>query len=135
MFLSEIYESDILLEGINKKVLNAYLDAVLFTSTDDEDEPLDANFTNRDFDKSALNQAKKDLNDFWKKAKDLIKGEDDTQIAHDVWMTRTGQGVGFWDRDYKNDPDDDKGDKLTKIIDKSFKNIDAYVGDDGKIYF
>ena len=60
-------------------------------------------------------------------------GEDETQVAHDFWLTRNGHGAGFWDRTYNNDVDGKKGDKLTKIAEK-FGGSTLYVGDDGKIY-
>ena len=122
---------DLVLEGISKNVLESYLTTALWSSTDmDTDDPLDDNYSIRDIDKSAINDAKKDLAKFWKQAGDLLKGEDETQIAHDFWLTRNGHGAGFWDRKY-DDPT--KGDKLTKIAEK-FGEINLYVGDDGKIY-
>ena len=124
---------DLVLEGISKNALKQYLGSALWSSTDDEDEPLDTNYSIRDIDKSVLNQAKKDLNKFWKQAGDLLKGEDETDIAHDFWLTRNGHGAGFWDRKYNNDEDGTKGDTLTKIAEK-FGEINLYVGDDGKIY-
>ena len=124
---------DLVLEGISKNALKQYLGSALWSSTDDEDEPLDTNYDIRDIDKSVLNQAKKDLGKFWKQAGDLLKGEDETQAAHDFWLTRNGHGAGFWDRTYNNDKDGTKGDKLTKIAEK-FGEINLYVGDDGKIY-
>lgn len=124
---------DLVLEGISKNALKQYLGSALWSSNDDEDEPLDTNYDIRDIDKSVLNQAKKDLTKFWKQAGDLLKGEDETQAAHDFWLTRNGHGAGFWDRTYNNDEDGTKGDKLTKIAEK-FGEINLYVGDDGKIY-
>ena len=49
---------------------------------------------------------------------------------HDFWLTRNGHGAGFWDGDY----DDEVGTELTKIA-HTFKELDCYVGDDGKIHF
>lgn len=120
-------------EAISKDILNQYLGSALWASTDDEDEPLDTNYGIRDLDKDAINQAKKDLNKFWKMAGSLLDGEDETQVAHDFWLTRNGHGAGFWDRTYNNDVDGKKGDKLTKIAEK-FGGSTLYVGDDGKIY-
>ena len=124
---------DLVLEGISKNVLEDYLGSALWSSNDDEDEPLDTNYSIRDIAKSTINAAKKDLAKFWKQAGDLLKGEDEAQIAHDFWLTRNGHGAGFWDRKYNNDEDGTKGDKLTKIAEK-FGEINLYVGDDGKIY-
>lgn len=68
---------------------------------------------------------------------DLYMEEYDlSQLAHDFWLTRNGHGAGFWDRSYSNDAPDgsDLGKAITKIAD-TFREVDAYVGDDGKIYF
>jgi hypothetical protein len=51
------------------------------------------------------------------------------QAAHDFWMTRTGQGCGFWDGDWP----EDLGETLTKSA-QSFGNCETYVGDDGLLY-
>jgi hypothetical protein len=48
--------------------------------------------------------------------------------GHDFWLTRVGHGAGFWDGDWPKN-----GDALTEIC-KKYKEIDLYVGDDGKIY-
>ena len=125
---------DLVLEGISKNVLKQYLGSALWSSNDmDTDEPLDTNYDVRDIDKSSINQAKKDLNKFWKQAGDLLKGEDETQAAHDFWLTRNHHGAGFWDRSYNNDEDGTKGDKLTDIAHK-FRELNAFVSD-GKVYF
>lgn len=125
---------DLVLEGISKNVLRQYLATALWSSNDDEGDPLDSEYDVRDIAKSSINQAKKDLAKFWKQAGDLLKGEDETQAAHDLWLTRNHHGAGFWDRKYNNDEDGTKGDKLTKIAEK-FGEINPVVGDDGKIYF
>ena len=46
----------------------------------------------------------------------------------DFWLTRNGHGAGFWDRGLGS-----VGDELTKNA-KPFGSVDAYVGDDGKVY-
>lgn len=49
--------------------------------------------------------------------------------GHDFWMTRTGQGCGFWDGDWR----EPWADYLTTTA-NSFGSIDLYRGDDGRIY-
>jgi len=116
-------------EGVSSKDIDAYLKSALWSSPGDNSENLDDDHDIGDVDKSVINQAKKDLNKFYKLAKDLIEnGDYDGDWRHDFWLTRNGHGAGFWD-----DSGED-GDKLTKIVEKNFKGIDLYVGDDGKIY-
>ena len=116
-------------EGVSNKMFKAYLEAILFGETDDDDNPLDKNYTERDFDKKSLNKAKKDLNKFLSKAQKLLDADDvdDDQAGHDFYFTRQGHGVGFWDRDLEH------GDELSKIAEK-MGEIYVYVGDDGKLY-
>ena len=61
---------------------------------------------------------------------DLLDDFDDTDIAHDFWLTRQGHGAGFWDGVYP----DEIGDKLTEIS-NDFRELYIYVGDDGQLYF
>jgi len=121
------------MKTINSKVLKSYLATALWSSTDDDCEPLDSNYDIRDFSKEDLYRAKRDLINFFDMAKELLdkekeQGITEGQIAHDFWLTRNGHGAGFWDGMYEN------GDELTEIAGK-FKGIDIYVGDDNKIYF
>ena len=121
-------ENTLVTEGVSSQVFKSYLDVILWAGTDDDDEQLSKNYDHRNFDKSALNQAKKDLNKFFGLAQKYIQDEDEKQVAHDFWLTRNRHGTGFWDRDYKY------GKELTKLAQK-FGDLWAYVGDDGKIYF
>ena len=53
------------------------------------------------------------------------------QTAYDLWLTRNGHGVGFWDR-----PElygQDVADKLTRIAEE-MGSQDIYPGDDGLLY-
>lgn len=51
------------------------------------------------------------------------------QAGHDLWMTRTGQGCGYWDGDWA-EPWASRLDALAK----RFGSIDLYRGRDGRIY-
>lgn len=108
----------------------SYLETALWSSTNDEGEPLDDNYGIEDFAPEALKQAKEDTADFQEQnADDLEEAGDDGQNGHDFWLTRNGHGAGFWDRGYG-----DVGDRLTKAS-KAFGSADIYVGDDGMLYF
>ena len=118
---------------LNSKVLQSYLVTALWSSTGEDENPLDDDYDIRDFSKEDLYRAKRDLINFFNMAEELLdkekeQGITEGRIAHDFWLTRNGHGAGFWDGDYEN------GDELTEIAGK-FKGIDIYVGDDNKIYF
>jgi hypothetical protein len=87
-------------------MLQGFLTAALFTGTDDEDNPLDDNYLVRDFTRESVNKAQKIIIFFLSvlpiDADEIIleldKKDDEMGIA--LWMTMTGQGVGFWDGDW-----------------------------------
>ena len=54
---------------------------------------------------------------------------DEAQAGRDFWYTRNGHGCGFWDGDWPEPWADD----LTQAA-KAFGEVDAYLGDDGKVY-
>ena len=110
--------------------LEQYLVTALWSSIDDKENPFDDNYSIDDFSEKALKQADKDCDLFIEKAGDLLNGFDDTDIAHDFWLTRQRHGAGFWDGDYP----DEIGDKLTEIA-NDFRELYIYVGDDGQLYF
>jgi hypothetical protein len=66
-----------------------------------------------------LEQARKDVETFVKKAGSLLDNMDEEQIGHDFWLTRNGHGAGFWDRGLG-----EIGIKLTTIS-HEFKGIDV----------
>lgn len=53
----------------------------------------------------------------------------DAQAGRDFWYTRNGHGVGFWDGDWP----EPYATALTEAAD-AFGSVDAYLGDDGKVY-
>jgi len=54
---------------------------------------------------------------------------DDAQAGRDFWYTRNGHGCGFWDGDWP----EPYASALTAAS-KAFRETDAYLGDDGKVY-
>jgi hypothetical protein len=51
------------------------------------------------------------------------------QAGRDFWYTRNEHGCGFWDGDWP----EPYASQLTDAA-KAFGNVDAYLGDDGKVY-
>lgn len=111
-------------------ILKHYAIAALWSSTDDDGEPLDAVYSLDDISAETWGQMSEDVLQFIKANEALLtaSGQSDEQIGHDFWLTRNGHGAGFWDRGLG-----DVGDKLTAAC-KDFGGVDPYVGDDGQIY-
>jgi len=61
---------------------------------------------------------------------DIEAYEDETgsNAGHDLWFTRCGHGVGFWE--HKGNPAADRLD----IAARSLGNLDLYLGDDALVY-
>jgi hypothetical protein len=129
---------------LNKGKLESYVQTALWSSIDDNSEPLDSG---RDIDDLApitkINM-ERELNQFFKLLNIIhtndengdrvtlydacLEFTDDEHIAHDFWLTRNRHGCGFWDGDYGK-----YGDQLTAIA-QTFPEVDLYVGDDNLIY-
>lgn len=118
----------------------AYIVCALWSSSDDEDDPLDSNYGIADIAPGAMEQIVADCAAFQKdnaemlaKAYELYAPHADaprkeSSGGHDFWLTRNGHGAGFWDRGLG-----EIGDALTKAAHKAGE-VDLYVGDDGLIY-
>lgn len=115
---------------ISKKFLRGYLEAALWSSTDDDGDPLDGTYSVNDFSAEAIESAVKDVNDFMESnADDLAEAGDDEQNGHDFWLTRERHGAGFWDRGYGA-----VGKRLTDAA-HAYGEANIYVGNDGLLYF
>jgi hypothetical protein len=116
-----------------------YITAALWSSTGDNDEPLDRDHSIADLAPEALARMVADCTSFQAKAGTLIDSkylliipdrDTDGTFGHDFWLTRNGHGSGYWDTTcYRKSA----GEKLDKLA-KSFGQCDLYVGDDGRIY-
>jgi hypothetical protein len=114
---------------------DAFIEAALWAEMDDEDEPLDANYTADDFDSASMEQMKDDAMMFLEMNYDLLerasRNDQKTfrEMGVDFWLTMNGHGAGFWDGDYP-----ETGDEITAVIKKEWPEQNLYVGDDGQIY-
>lgn len=112
----------------------AYIEAMLRSSTDDDDEPLDTKYDYRDLAPSAVNQIDDDCAEFYLAHHEAIDAtwnhsRPAAYAGHDFWLTRNGHGAGFWDGGWP----EPLGAQLTEAS-KKFGPCDPYVGDDGLIY-
>lgn len=109
--------------------LTAYINAALWSSTDDSGTPFDEIYTTGDLSGEAMDKMIEDCAAFLAKAD--IPDNLLPQAGHDFWLTRNGHGSGFWDR-----PEvygEEKAQELSALAD-TFGVVDLYVGDDGRIY-
>lgn len=122
------------LVGDMDSVVGGYLEAGMWASPviDDSnnvsDEVLSDSYGVEDISQELMKQAINDTAKFVKEAGDLLKDVKPAQIGHDLFLTRSGYGTGFWDRGLGA-----KGDKLTEIA-EAMGTLVFYLGDDGKIY-
>ena len=78
--------------------IESYLECALWSSTDDDEDPLDDNYDVDNFSESALNEMRKDCINFCKENAQHLTDIDPEQAGHDFWLTRNRHGAGFWDR-------------------------------------
>ncbi len=110
----------------------AYMEAMLWSETDDNGNPYDSNYDVSDFSEEALAQIRIDADHFQKAANlDRIQNIENVQelAGHDFWLTRAGHGSGFWDGDWS----EPYGAELTELSEK-FGEQYIYIGDDGELY-
>src|SRR5260221_13123445 len=110
-----------------KKFFDSYVETALWSSTDEDDQPLDGQYDASDIAASTLDEMMKDCENFLEANEADIDGKY-AQAGHDFWLTRNRHGAGFWDGDWP----DKVGDRLTKDA-HAYGSVDLYVGDDGKI--
>jgi hypothetical protein len=116
-------------------ILTSYLETALWSSTDDDDTPLDDLASINDFSEESMKESKKDIKKFLTMAKEklgtvILNKMDSGSLGHNFWLTRNGHGAGFWgDNDYT----EEVGKVLTEISDE-LGNVDIYIGDDGEVH-
>lgn len=116
----------------------AYIECALWSSTDDNGEPMDGLYTVDDIDPDTLARMVEDCADFQAEdqVREILGSEeceaDDEQAGHDFWMTRNGHGAGFWDRGglYGSE----KAGRILTDCAKAWGSFDLYIGDDGNIH-
>ena len=108
-----------------------YIETALWSSTDDEGEPLDGLYYPSDISVGSVVDIARECYNFltyktrvgvsvWE-----IIGSEYSRAGHDFWLTRNGHGAGFWDGDW---PEGDG--KILTDISKTFGPSDLMVTDD-----
>lgn len=117
-----------------EEFFQAFVAAMVWLGTDDNENPMDENHSEQDINPGALTGLKDDCNAFIDQNADLLleavtkPGYTFANAGHDYLLSRNGHGAGFFDRDL-----DEVGDKLQEAS-QDAGTVDAYVGDDGQIY-
>lgn len=113
------------------EVFKHYIMASLWSSTDENDEPFDSNYSIDDLDQWNANNVKEQVRKFLvDNAQDLkLSGLSDEQIGHDLWLTQVGHGAGFWDRGL----DKELGERLSEASKKLGVSANMYA-EDGKVF-
>lgn len=109
-----------------------YIVAALWSSTDDDGEPLDGLLSVDDISADTVESIKSDCADFQEENAQFLgqyKARFSSESAgHDFWLTRNRHGAGFWDRGL-----DTLGRTLTASA-NAWGGVDLYIGDDGMIH-
>lgn len=137
------YPLDICLET----VLEGYITAAMWSSTDETDEsggnPLDDNYDANDLAPNVYEQMRADCRAFLKVIAALgITDADlftecvgswessyEEHVGHDLWLTRNGHGCGFWDGGWGA-----IGERLSMAA-QSIGSANLYLGDDITIHY
>lgn len=86
-------------------VLHAYLECVLFTESD-SDNGIDQTCDIDDFSPSTIKTARREITAFLYLFKDALACAMENNpsytwenVGHDIWYSRNGHGLNFWDRE------------------------------------
>jgi hypothetical protein len=109
-------------------MIEAYLEAALWSSTDDDGNPLDKKFDYSAWSAEAMMRARMDCEEFIEKAGDALDDVSMESVGHDFWLTRNGHGAGFWDRSETYGPD--MAQFLTAVA-KDFSPLNIWQNTDG----
>ena len=125
----------------NNPTARALAETLLCSEMDENDEPLDSNYTIQDFDEDSLNRLYIKFEKFKEQATEKIEEDyEDLEdfyllrrpchpVEYDFILTANHHGAGFWDGDWM------KGvDKILTDAAHSVGEINVYVGDDKQLY-
>lgn len=111
-----------------------YISAALWSSFDDNEEPLDSNYDIGDIHVNTLEAMIEDCKKFQIESRKLLylatkkdPSYDESSAGHDFWLSRNGHGAGFFDRNLGT-----VGEKLHDLA-KKYREHDLFA-EDGVIY-
>jgi hypothetical protein len=121
------------------EMVQDYVVAALWSTNDDDQEPLDRNHDHDEIEPESFARMTADCKAFVERVSVelpfVLELAQPGDLGNDFWFTRNHHGVGFWDGDWDWFDRDgiDVGRRLTDIAQK-FKETNLYVGDDGKVH-
>jgi hypothetical protein len=118
------------------RFLRGYIDAALGSSNDDDDIPLDGNYSIGDIAESSLVSAWDECSKFFDENWTDLAHLDDERGGYNFWITRNAYGYsyGFWCERAISDDAEIAMHQLTRAS-ESFGEITLCVGDDRKLHF
>lgn len=106
----------------------AFIEALLWSESDDEGDPLRDSYCADDIAAMVELGMLRQCQDFYTKAAKFIPEDRIADAGHDFCLTRNNHGAGFWDGDWP-----EHGGELTALA-HEFPPLEIYIGDDGLIY-
>lgn len=118
------------MDSLIQRAVHGYIECALWSSLDDDGEPLDAlcvwgDIADADYAAMAADVCRF-LADNWDDVIEHTGGM--AQVGHDLWLTRNGHGAGFWDRGLG-----ELGDRLTQAA-HDMGEVHLWVDFDGKVH-
>lgn len=116
-------------------VFNSYILTALWSETDNDDKPLDMNYSRQDIDPDDLVTLRNTVDLFLARAEavlDSIPLVNPVTVGHNLWLNQNGHGAGFWDT-----PELWGGEENAQRLSDLAKELGEryiYVGDDENIY-
>jgi hypothetical protein len=112
------------------KFTQGYIICALWSSIDNDGEPLDKNYIISNIAQETMAKMADDCKDFQNANRELLDhcGLELSRQGHDFWLNRNGHGSGFWDEG--NDP---VFHTLSDIC-HLWGDYELYIGDDNMIY-
>jgi hypothetical protein len=117
--------------GYHGTILKGYLEAMLFTSSDDDGMHLDLNYDISSISEKRVESSLSEINLFCKLVAEnnIDLGDYSPQyLGRDFWFTRNREGSGFGDGYYPENIG-----KILIMISRHFPEVNVFVGKDGEI--
>lgn len=112
------------MKTIEETVYFSFIEAALWSTTDDQGVSLDAKYSAQDLSAESRSKITGWVRAFLGEAEALVGAYECNrgvgeyskweQVGHDLWLTAAGHGAGFWDGDWP----EEIGDQLTQLAKK-----------------
>ncbi len=106
----------------------AYIKCALWSSEDEDGQPLDEKYQIKHISAETLAEMIADCRDFQREHLGEVAANF-SQAGHDFWLTRNRHGSGFWDGGWP----EDIGRELSNAA-KGFRKFSLCIGSDGRIH-